>query len=137
MKIDVSALNLRELETLLAAAERRKTLMARRRPVAVVRRELIAFAASHGYRIGELIDVRAPVRPARRTLANARARVAPKYRDPANKRRTWSGRGRMPRWLADQVKRGHSVTDFLIPGLARPTAKSSRRIGQRTVVKRS
>lgn len=137
MKIDVSALNLRELESLLAAAERRKTLIARRRPVAVVRRELIAFAASQGYCIEDLIDVTAPARPARRSPVKSRARAAPKYRDPANKRHTWSGRGRMPRWLADKVKRGQSVTDFLIPGLARPTAKSSRRIGQRSVVKRS
>ena len=41
----------------------------------------------------------------------------------------------MPRWLSDKVNRGHSVTDFLIPGLARPTEKSSRRLGQRSVVK--
>lgn len=135
MKIDVSALNLRELNSLLAAAERRKTLIARRRPVAVIRRELIAFAASQGYQIEELMDAKAPSTPARRAKSQSRARAAPKYRDPGNKRYTWSGRGRMPRWLADKVKRGHSATDFLIPGLARPTAKSSGRIGHRKVVK--
>ncbi|MBZ4039103.1 H-NS histone family protein [Lysobacter sp. 13A] len=137
MKIDVSALNLRELNSILAAAEHRKRLLARRRPMAVVRRELIALAASQGYQIEELMDAKAPSTPTRRSKPQSRARAAPKYRDPGNRRHTWSGRGRMPRWLADKVKRGHSVTDFLIPGLARPTAKSSHRIGQRSVVKRT
>ncbi|WP_425492083.1 H-NS family nucleoid-associated regulatory protein [Novilysobacter selenitireducens] len=83
------------------------------------------------------MDAKAPSTPTRRSKPQSRARAAPKYRDPGNRRHTWSGRGRMPRWLADKVKRGHSVTDFLIPGLARPTAKSSHRIGQRSVVKRT
>ena len=136
MKIDVNALNLHELDSLLGAAERRKKLLARRRPMAVVRRDLIALAASHGYAIEELIDADAPSDSVRRSSkARSRGRVAPKYRDPANRRHTWSGRGRMPRWLADKVKRGQHVTDFLIPGLARPTAKPNSRIGQRSVVK--
>lgn len=135
MKIDVDKLSLRELDSLLAIAERRKKLLSSRRPVAVVRRELIAFAVSHGYAIEELIDVTpASVadKPAKR---RKRVRVAAKYRDPENKRHTWSGRGRMPRWLADRTKRGQSVADFLIPGLGRPTAKKSGRIGQRSVHK--
>lgn len=135
MKIDVNALNLRELDSLLAAAERRKTLLNRRRPLAVVRRELIALAAFHGYAVDELLHAKNFPSPRERAKAPSRTRVAPKYRDPSNKRHTWSGRGRMPRWLADKVKRGQHITDFLIPGLARPTAKPSNRIGQRSVVK--
>ena len=42
----------------------------------------------------------------------------------------------MPRWLAHKTKHGRSVTDFLIPGLAKPTARKSSSIGQRTLVKR-
>lgn len=135
MKIDVNTLNLRELDSLLAAAERRKELLDRRRPVAAVRRNLVALAASHGYAIEELFNSGTTAGSANRQKARPRSRVSAKYRDPANKRHTWSGRGRMPRWLADKVKRGQHVTDFLIPGLARPTAKPSRRIGLRSVVK--
>ncbi|UOF17600.1 H-NS histone family protein [Lysobacter capsici] len=29
-------------------------------------------------------------------------KVAPKHRDPGNKRNAWSGRERMPRWLAPE-----------------------------------
>lgn len=136
MKIDVDALSLRELDALLTAAERRKTVLARRRPAAVVRTALIAYAESQGYAIDELIDVASPAPAARRPAKKQkRAKAAVKYRDPQNRRNTWSGRGRMPRWLAEKTKRGQSAADFLIPGLARPTAKKSSPIGQRTVYK--
>ena len=135
MKIDLDKLNPRELDALLTVAQRRQTLLRTRRPAAIVRRELIELAASHGYAIKELIDAEASSGAAKRRKRRSRVQTAAKYRDPGNKRHTWSGRGRMPRWLADKVKRGNTITDFLIPGLARPTEKSSRRIGQRSVVK--
>ena len=135
MKIDVDKLSLRELDSLLVAAELRKSLLSKRRPVAVVRRELIALAMSLGYAIEELINVRADSGVGKPAKRRKRVRVAAKYRDPENKRQTWSGRGRMPRWLADRTKRGQSVADFLIPGLGRPTAKKGSRIGERSVYK--
>jgi len=139
MKIEIDTLSPRELDVLLAAAERRKTQLFKRRPVAVVRAELIAFVASIGYGIDELVgDTSASrltptKRPAKRKTGKT-GKVAPKYRDPDNKRNTWSGRGSMPRWLAEKVKGGQSAADFLIPGLARPTANASK-VGQRSVFK--
>ena len=135
MKLDVDKLTLRELDSMLAAAERRKRVLSRRRPVAVVRRELIALAVSLGYTIDELIDASPASVATKPEKRRKRLRVVAKYRDPENKRLTWSGRGRMPRWLADRTKRGQSVADFLIPGLGRPTAKKSSRIGQRSLYK--
>lgn len=138
MKIEIDALGVRELDALLAAAEKRKTVLARRRPLAAVRQDLIAFAASQGYAIEELIGTPPPA-TARNAVAptrkRKRAKAAVKYRDPDNRRNTWSGRGRMPRWLAEKTRRGHNAADFLIPGLARPTAKKSAPIGKRTVFK--
>lgn len=136
MNIDVDKLSLRELTSLLQAAERRKQLLARRSPIAVVRRKAAALAAEHGYTIEELFGDQ----PAARTPGKKRARrkagkVAAKYRDPDNKRNTWTGRGRMPRWLAQKTKHGRSVADFLIPGLAKPTARKTGSIGKRTLVK--
>lgn len=138
MKIDIERLSLRELDALLRAAEGRKTLLSTRRPAAVVRLELIALAASHGYTIEEVISG-PPVAPVVRHAPRRRKRVklAAKYRDPENKRNTWSGRGRMPRWLAAKTKRGHAAADFLIPGLARPTAKKNSSIGRKFIVKRN
>lgn len=41
--------------------------------------------------------------------------VAIKYRDPENSANTWTGRGRMPRWMAAATKkRGVKKEDFLI-----------------------
>lgn len=138
MKIDIEGLSLRELDALVRAAEQRKTLLSTRRPAAVVRRELIVFAASHGYTIEELIGVR-PVTAVVRDAPRPRKRVklAAKYRDPENKRNTWSGRGRMPGWLAAKTKRGQAAVDFLIPGLGRPTAKKSSSIGRRFICKQN
>ena len=41
-------------------------------------------------------------------------KVAPKYRNPANPKETWTGRGRQPRWMAAQVKAGKKPEEFLI-----------------------
>jgi DNA-binding protein H-NS len=41
--------------------------------------------------------------------------VAVKYRDPKNPQNTWTGRGRMPRWLAAATKgRKARKEDFLV-----------------------
>jgi len=37
---------------------------------------------------------------------SATSKVAPKYRDPANPNNTWTGRGRMPKWVADLNAQG-------------------------------
>ena len=44
-----------------------------------------------------------------------RGAVPVKYRDPKNPENTWTGRGRMPRWLAAATKaRGVKKEDFLL-----------------------
>ena len=136
MKIDIQKLSLHELDLLVSAAEQRKRILATRRSPAVVRKALIDVAAAHGYSIGELFDIKPTADAARKPVKRRKlAKVAAKYRDPDNKRNTWSGRGRMPRWLVEKTKRGRNAADFLIPGLARPTAKKSSAIGQRSVYK--
>jgi len=41
-------------------------------------------------------------------------KVKPKYRNPDHKSETWTGRGRMPLWMAALVKKGKKTDDFLI-----------------------
>lgn len=137
MNIDVDKLSLSELKSLLTAAEQRKRLISSRSPIALVRRKVIALAAQYGYTIEELYGDQpvAEIAGKKRVSRRKASKVAAKYRDPENKRNTWSGRGRMPQWLAQKTKYGRSVTDFLIPGLGRPTARKSRSIGQRILFK--
>src|SRR4051812_31999599 len=41
-------------------------------------------------------------------------KVKPKYRNPSKKTEMWTGRGRMPLWMAALVKKGRKADDFLI-----------------------
>ena len=138
MRFDLEKFSSRELDQLIATAEKRKKLLSKRRPVAVVRADLTAMVASHGYTVEELLGSQTPADPQRtRGKRKKIGKVAVKYRDPENKRNTWSGRGSKPRWLAEKIKRGMSAADFLIPGLARPTEKKSNRVGQKSVFKQA
>ena len=38
-------------------------------------------------------------------------KVAPKYRNPANKQETWTGRGRQPKWVVALLKAGKKLED--------------------------
>ena len=41
-------------------------------------------------------------------------KVLPKYRNPKNRRETWAGRGKQPRWLVAQLRSGKKLADFQI-----------------------
>jgi DNA-binding protein H-NS len=43
----------------------------------------------------------------------SRKAVAAKYRDPATGA-TWSGRGRLPHWLTDELAKGKKKEEFLV-----------------------
>jgi DNA-binding protein H-NS len=40
--------------------------------------------------------------------------VHPKYKNPNNPEEVWSGRGKQPRWVRDQLKTGKRLDQFLI-----------------------
>ena len=69
------------------------------------RKKLEALAAEAGFSVEELFSVQ---------KSRKRARAKVKYLDPKNAANAWSGRGRMPRWLAAEVKAGKSKEDFAI-----------------------
>jgi DNA-binding protein H-NS len=130
MSIDLEGLSAKQLEAVIAKAKKRQDALKQRKPIAGVRKKLIAMAKADGYTIAELFgdaaNATAEPAPAKRavrrsTKGRTLGKVAPKYRNPENPKETWSGRGMQPRWLAEQVKRGNSATDFLIS--AKPTPK--------------
>lgn len=41
-------------------------------------------------------------------------KVPPKYRNPANKTETWTGRGRQPKWVAAALKSGKKMEDLAV-----------------------
>jgi DNA-binding protein H-NS len=73
---------------------------------AVLRKKVTEFAKEHGYDIHELIGGRGK---------RGKGSVAIKYRDPKNPENTWTGRGRMPRWMTAATRGGKAKReDFLI-----------------------
>ncbi|MCD9032233.1 H-NS histone family protein [Luteimonas sp. Y-2-2-4F] len=121
MAIDLNTLSPRELDSLITQAKKRKTTLKKRKSAAVVRRKIETLARTEGYTVAELFggSAGAGAGRVRKVAAPAKAprklgKVAPKYRNPANKAETWTGRGKHPRWLAAEVAKGKKVEDFLI-----------------------
>jgi DNA-binding protein H-NS len=115
MTIELERLSARELDTLISKAKKRKSALGKRKPAGTVRRKVAALAKSEGYTIEELFGgARAPAKARKAAPRKAAKKVAPKYRNPANPKETWTGRGKQPRWLAAQVAKGKKPEDFLI-----------------------
>jgi DNA-binding protein H-NS len=129
MAVDLNSMSAKELESLIAQANKRRAVLKKRKPIADVRRRLEQLARAEGYTIGELFGTRGPAAPGsaetgaapgRRTRAKrgpskmAGSKVPPKYRNPENADETWSGRGKQPRWLQAHTSKGRVLDDFLI-----------------------
>jgi DNA-binding protein H-NS len=70
-----------------------------------LRQKLADMAKEHGLSLEEVLG----------KGRKGKGSVAPKYRDPKNPDNTWTGRGRMPRWMVAATKGGKSnKDDFLI-----------------------
>jgi DNA-binding protein H-NS len=70
-----------------------------------IRKELTDLAKQRGFDIHELFG----------KGRKGKGTVAVKYRDPKNPANTWTGRGRMPRWMAAATKGNKAKKeDFLI-----------------------
>jgi DNA-binding protein H-NS len=71
-----------------------------------------------------------PARKSRGSSLKGR-KVAPKYRNPANRSETWAGRGVRPRWLQAALKEGRSIEEFAIARPGRPAGAAKKRRGGR------
>jgi DNA-binding protein H-NS len=70
-----------------------------------LRQRILAMVKEHGFEMSDLFG----------KGSKAKGTVAVKYRDPQNAQNTWTGRGRMPRWLAAATKSGKvKKEDFLV-----------------------
>src|SRR5690606_4331854 len=121
MAIDVNELSAKELDSLITKAKRRTMALAKRKPITTVRARLRAQAKAEGYTIEELFGGTTATRKtatrkaAKKSTAGRKlGKVPPKYRNPANKDETWTGRGKQPRWLVAEIAKGKKVEDFLI-----------------------
>jgi DNA-binding protein H-NS len=124
MAVDLETLSPKELDALISKAKQRKQTLAKRSPIAEVRKALAAVAKKHGWTLAEALGGSAPTAPAGKTRKAAAAakprksttkgtKVAAKYRHPESGA-TWSGRGIVPKWMAAEIEKGRKREDFLI-----------------------
>ena len=98
-KMSYSELSDMELRIARLKAEKQDTERA------TLRQKVTDLVKQHGYDIRDLFGGK----------GRGKETVAPKYRDPKNPENTWTGRGRMPRWMATATKGNKAKKeDFLI-----------------------
>ena len=68
-------------------------------------------AAAHGFTLAE-ITADAPKKT--RKAAAPKTASAPRYKDPADPSRTWTGKGRQPEWFKSALAAGKSPEDMEI-----------------------
>ncbi|MCA0297441.1 MAG: H-NS histone family protein [Proteobacteria bacterium] len=119
MSIDLRNLSAKELGALIEKAKQQQSRLAKRTPIATVRSKITKFAKAEGYTLEELFGMsgnrsaKAAAKPSSRA-GRKLGKVAPKYRNPANPKETWTGRGKHPRWMAALIAKGKKADDFLI-----------------------
>lgn len=69
--------------------------------------ELAELAKSKGFDMADLFGDGSKAPKEKKT-------VAPKYRNPSDATQTWTGRGRKPKWVVEELATGGNLEDFLI-----------------------
>ncbi len=134
MSMNIEGLSTKELADLIARANKRKKVLAKRRPAAQVKAAVAKFLKSTGWDFEELYGKGGASKPVAATSTAATAssgsaapskarkstkgrtlgKVAPKYRNTSNPKETWAGRGKQPRWLSAETAKGRKLEEFLI-----------------------
>ena len=123
MSINLESLSTKELSELISKANLRKKVLAKRKPASQVKAAVAKFLKSTGWTFDELYGrtsapksaaPAAEKQPRKTTKGRSLGKVAPKYRNPANAKETWTGRGKQPRWLAAETAKGRKLDEFLI-----------------------
>lgn len=103
MRIDIDKMDLKELRDLRAKLDRAiNSFEDRRRRDALTAIE--EAARTHGFNLAELTGGKP-----RRV-----GTVPPKFANPDDPTMTWTGRGRKPRWVQENLDLGKSMEDLMI-----------------------
>ena len=101
MTIELSNMSTSELDSLIETAKQRKEAI-REKEIADLKAaaaDLKAFAASLGVSLSGLVNLK------HNKL----------YRDPSDHSKTWTGRGKHPKWMIDLIKSsGKTLEDFRV-----------------------
>lgn len=107
MEVDVDSMSLDDLRALRTQLDKAISSYETRR-----RKEALAAAEKAAREMGfSLSDLTGAAGRGRRGGA-AGPEGQPKYAHPDDPTQTWSGRGRRPRWVTDQIEAGKSLEDL-------------------------
>jgi DNA-binding protein H-NS len=101
MSIDLTTLSPAQLEELMRQAAARKAEISKQHKDDA-RRQVAQLAQELGYSIDELFGSGQRVRSA----------LAVRYRNPANPRETWVGRGKRPAWVSAALASGLTLENL-------------------------
>lgn len=102
---DLNNLSVTELQAVIDNAE--SALKAKQ---ASQRKEVYAQIKELAASVGATVEIHESDKsPARKSV-----KVPPKYRNPDNAEKTWTGRGVMPRWMRALTESGRDKSEFLI-----------------------
>ncbi|WP_111657810.1 H-NS family nucleoid-associated regulatory protein [Isoalcanivorax indicus] len=110
MNINLAPLSIKELEQLIADAN---TLIERKKAESIrnAKAKVEKIAADAGVSIEELLGLTTGASGAG---GKVRKPAAVKFRHPQNESLTWTGRGKRPNWLQDELAKGEKLEDFAI-----------------------
>ena len=131
MSMNIENLSTKELADLITRANKRKKVLAKRRPATQVKAAVAKFLKSTGWDFEELYGKAGATKPAaaaaaaadgatpaskarKSTKGRTLGKVPPKYRNTSNPKETWAGRGKQPRWLTAETAKGRKLEEFLI-----------------------
>ncbi|MCL1628820.1 MULTISPECIES: H-NS histone family protein [Roseinatronobacter] len=102
--IDLDTMSLAELKKLQKEVTKAiETFEERELKAAAAEAE--ALLRERGFTLAQIMQVGA---------TKPRAKVAPKYANPADPSQTWTGRGRKPHWVIDALAEGKTLDDLAI-----------------------
>ena len=101
-EINLDKFSVEQLENLKkgidGAIDRRRNI-----ELMAVREQVDALVDTSPFNLEEILEARPPKKP-----------VAPKYQHPDDSTLTWTGRGRKPLWLIEQLENGLSIEALAI-----------------------
>jgi DNA-binding protein H-NS len=110
MKIDLSKLKRADLEKLQSDIE--KTLKdVSKKEMKAAREAAEKAVGAFGFSLSDVIGSGAAPKGRR---SGTRGKLPPKYRNPNDPAKTWSGRGRKPDWIKEAEAAGRPISDFEI-----------------------
>ena len=111
-QVNLGELSAQELTELIEQATAKRAEKQEAAKAALIE-EMSDKAAQLGLSLEALVGKKAaPQTNVRKPRGDKGGQVAVKFRGPDDA--TWTGRGRMPRWLTEAIERGQSKEDFAV-----------------------